>query len=342
MRRRNVLALVLGLAALAAAPARAQSTPPNTYTVTVVPNILYNPGIDHPELGDLYLPNNVPDPSPLPVVVVIHGGDWSNKSPERTKNYKNIVQMANALASSGIPAFAINYTLYDPKNAPQVGVWPQNLQDCKTAVQFLRVNAATYNLDPNRIGVAGTSSGAHLAALVATTDADHGGYEPVAPYPGVSSQVQAAFLMYGAMTDISAHNKPPHWLGPGATVQTELAATPITYVRAGLPPILLSHGTADTTVPIQQAFDYQSALVNATDPTPPDIAEWANGGQSVTYPSLPGLIQMDGLTHGFPIADTGKKDGFIYDLQPNLAAFFQITLPPPAQGGDGGGAGGGT
>ncbi len=53
--------------------------------------------------------------------------------------------------------------------------WVDDLRDVKTAVQFLRVNASTYNIDPNEIGAIGGSAGGHLALMAGLS---HGETDP--------------------------------------------------------------------------------------------------------------------------------------------------------------------
>jgi acetyl esterase/lipase len=287
--------------------------------VNVLPDIVYNQGAaDAPQLADLYLPQT-PPAGPMPAVVLIHGGEWKKGS----KEDGNIQLMAATLAQAGMAALAINYTLYDPHT--KIGSWPQNLQDSKTAVQWLRVNAGQYGIDTTEIGVAGTSAGAQLAALVAMTDAGHGGLEPTAPYPGVSTAVQAAWLMYCPCTAISTPWKTAPFLGKGATQATETAATPDTYVRPGLPPIILNHGSWDTLVPILQSIQFHAELAAVGTLPGPGQVDWKSG-LYITYPTTPGFIQMDELSHGFNIYDP-HVDRFDYDLRPNLTAFFQQYLP---------------
>jgi acetyl esterase/lipase len=290
-------------------------------------NITYNGGTGkNAEKGDLYLPTGLPPGTLMATVVVLHGGDWSTKS-KRGKDYADVVKISEALASAGIAAFAIDYTLYNPYT-PWLGAWPDNLQDTKTAIQWVRVNGGAYGLDPSRIGVTGTSSGAHLAALAAMT-LPSDGYEPTKPYPGVSTAVNAAFLEYCPCVDISANGKIPVWLGPNANQQTETDATPNTYVRPGVPPIMLVHGSADTTVPIAESYEFQTELVGVGALPGAGQVEWTDAdGPLITYATTPGLIIMDGLDHGFPIYE--KKPGFFYDLRPNLVSFFQQYMPPPA------------
>ena len=53
-----------------------------------------------------------------------------------------------------------------------IAIFPAAIHDCKTAIRFVRANAAKYQIDPEKIGVTGFSSGGHLAALLGTSGGD--------------------------------------------------------------------------------------------------------------------------------------------------------------------------
>src|SRR5260370_39954354 len=102
---------------------------------------------------DLYLPEKSDDP--LPLIIWIHGGAWMAGSKENPPGIE-LLKRGYALAS-------INYRL------SQHAKFPAQLEDCKAAIRWLRANATTYHLDPDRIGVWGASAGGHLVALLRTT-----------------------------------------------------------------------------------------------------------------------------------------------------------------------------
>jgi acetyl esterase/lipase len=105
-------------------------------------------------LGDLYLPKGL---SNAPVLVGVHGGGWQLGD---RKFYRN---WGSYLAKHGYAVFAIDYRLMNSG----MKTWPGVVGDCRAAVQFVRVNAVEFGLDPQRIGMIGDSAGAHLSALVA-------------------------------------------------------------------------------------------------------------------------------------------------------------------------------
>lgn len=141
---------------------------------------------------DLYKPKNSDEL--LPAVVCIHGGGWSKGS------RKGFGKIAKALANNGFVAVTIDYRLSG------VAPFPAQIQDCKAAVRWLRLNAEKYGIDTSRIGAIGHSAGGHLAALLASS----GGcaaLEGADENNTVSSSINAAVAM-GAQTDfLSERNK---------------------------------------------------------------------------------------------------------------------------------------
>ena len=89
---------------------------------------------------DLYLPEG---DGPHPVVVWIHGGGWKNGSRNKPKNL--------FLQKEGIAVASITYRLIPSQ-------WPSQLDDCRAAIRYLRQNADTYQLDPEAVGVMGSSA----------------------------------------------------------------------------------------------------------------------------------------------------------------------------------------
>jgi acetyl esterase/lipase len=108
-------------------------------------------------LGDLYQPASA---GPHPAVVLIHGGAWKVGSKSAYS-----ASWGNYLAERGYLVFSIDYRLSKPGEAN----WPKALLDCKAALQYLRGNAKSLDLDPERIAVGGDSAGGQLSAMLALT-----------------------------------------------------------------------------------------------------------------------------------------------------------------------------
>ena len=94
-------------------------------------------------------------PGPFPTVLDLHGGAWN------AKNRLAEEPMDRALAASGLLVVAVDLTL-----APEAP-YPACVQDANYAVRWLKANAATWNGDTSKIGIYGSSSGGHVAELLA-------------------------------------------------------------------------------------------------------------------------------------------------------------------------------
>ena len=177
----------------------------------------------------------------------------------------------DALLRGGYTVFTINH-----RATPRFH-YPEPIEDVQRAVRFVRHNAARFGVDPKRLGGVGESSGAHLIALVAMLGAPAipNDRDPVNGQPAtlqaVVTRAAPADLskMVGANTIATAVvvtlvNRLPTPMPDDQAVYR--AASPITHVSASSPPMLLTHGDADDTVPYQQAVDMEAALRNARVP----------------------------------------------------------------------------
>jgi acetyl esterase/lipase len=102
---------------------------------------------------DVYLPQFAA--TPLPAVLLIHGGGWKYFNKGAASGY------ARYLASNGFAAVTIDYRLSSEAN------WPTQLDDLRTAVRWLHSHGLDFGIDPLRMAVLGDSAGAHLAAMLA-------------------------------------------------------------------------------------------------------------------------------------------------------------------------------
>ena len=217
---------------------------------------------DRLEKLDLYLPKNRNAREKSPAVLLIHGGGWK----EGDKRQAREIEFGMTLAQNGFVAASINYALRS------AGKFPQNLQDCKNGIRYLRAHADELGIDPNRISVMGGSAGGHLALLVGYT-ADQPNLAPSQPYPGVSDKVSSVVDFYGisnlATRKETDPNGKPLKIDPldsatqsifGSTPQDWKKASPIAYVKRDVPPTLILHGKKDTTVDSDQSQELADAL----------------------------------------------------------------------------------
>lgn len=215
---------------------------------------------------DVYLPPECM-PGPYPAVLLIHGGGWRilDKGMAREKN------IGYTFAKAGYAVFSINYLLNevtkaeDGKIISEKVAWPQNFYDCKSALRWMRKEAATYNIDPTRIATMGGSAGGHLAMLVGATaksDAmNQGGL-----YTDQSNDVTCILNFYGVYTPRENWQACFAGATPEETVANLKAAAPSSYFDDGLPPIFITHGSADTIVGVEYSRDLVNELVKRNLP----------------------------------------------------------------------------
>ena len=245
MRALFALALLFGTPALlpaqtpAATPAKPKwslvkpTTPPGvtllTKEVAVYP--------EHTVTLLVYVPDKA---GQYPAILDIHGGGWSKRQVEQDR------PMMERLAARGFVTALVAYRLSTEAK------YPAALYDCKAALRYLRAHAEEFKIDPARVGVMGGSAGGHLSGLTAMTSGLPG-FEGDGPEPKQSSAVQACVVMAATMDLVKATEQKTgeaHLQFFGATAQEKPElygqASPITHVRAGVPPTIFIEGEKDT------------------------------------------------------------------------------------------------
>lgn len=229
---------------------------------------------------DLKLDLSIPEDVSNPVLVVwIHGGGW------RSGSYKN--NRVDWLVDHGIAVASISY------RKTQVAIYPAQIHDCKAAIRWLRAHATRYGYRSDRIIAAGGSAGGHLAALLGTSNGVAELEGTIGDQQESSSQVQAVISYFGLSdfplrhsTNGERHLSPTSGaytlLGGteehGMDPELERHASPVTWVSAKSAPMLWFHGTADTTVTVDQA--HRMAAVYAEHRLPCTVSLLEGGSHS--------------------------------------------------------------
>lgn len=210
---------------------------------------------------DLHIPET--GTGPYPLVVWLFGGGWFRGN----RRGRPIVRLIDDnLYKYGFAIAAVDYRLSGEAK------FPAQIEDCKTAIRFLRKNAHKYALNANQIGVWGFSAGAHLAALLGLTASTN--QFDLGEKPEISSQVQAvcAFAVTSDFRKLNSENSYEDPNDPDSAIarlfggpmreKMDLAtqASPLTYISKDAPPFLLLHGERDRIVPIEQSEILNNAL----------------------------------------------------------------------------------
>jgi acetyl esterase/lipase len=191
---------------------------------------------------------------PRPAAVLIHGGGWISFDKSTMRG------MGNFLARSGYVAVSVDYRLFHGSD----NRWPAQLDDVQKSVRWLRGNASKYNIDANRIGAFGHSSGAQLAALLGMEDTRDNSDPALAKY---SSRVQAVVDVSGPTDFLTDHDAAgdaflASFFGGDFTKLADVwrAASPVYHVDKSNAPFLIVHGTNDQDVSIAQAQELYDKL----------------------------------------------------------------------------------
>ena len=219
---------------------------------------------------DLWVPDTA---GPPPLVIWVHGGGFMFGDRRDLPETLRPNQVFDALLEAGLAVATIDYR--HALEAP----FPAQLHDAKAAVRYLRAHADELGISTGRIGIAGESAGAHIAALVGLT-AHRPDLEGSHGVVGPSSSVDVVVDWYGPVDLASMPRKAPPppvaaKLPPELLVAPEdqltrglegaaLAdASPVTHVTPEAPPFLLVHGSADWLVPFEQSEQLHAALTAA-------------------------------------------------------------------------------
>ncbi len=191
-------------------------------------------------LAHLFLPGSN-DPSPRPVVVFFHGGFWDAPTPTQ------FVPQCLHFASRGAVAVAA-----ETRTSAKNGTGPlEAIEDARDLIRWLRHNADTFNLDPNKITIGGAGGGAYLA-LLATMPKP----KLLPPIDGLDCYPQA-LILFSSLVNTAIK-------GPAADrfpdAKTAKRLSPTSLIRRKLPPILFLHGKSDRITPFDEVDKFRRRM----------------------------------------------------------------------------------
>jgi acetyl esterase/lipase len=198
-----------------------------------------------------------------PAVVFFFGGGWKSGTPGQ------FLPHCLHLAQTGLVAITVDYRVKDRHD-----VFPQEcVRDAKSAIRWVRTNAKRLGIDPDRIAAGGGSAGGHLAAATALVPGFDDG-ETINDKVGdntiaVSSMPNALILFNPAVVLAPVADHPDLMPADKFADIHERAngrpqeISPYHFVRAGLPPCIIFHGTNDEAVPFSTVQLFEKAMTAA-------------------------------------------------------------------------------
>ncbi len=229
----------------------------------------------------IYAPEGHQSSDRRPAIVFFFGGGWRGGTPAQ------FAPQARYLASRGMVAFLADYRVASRHGAKVKDC----VEDAKSAVRWIRANAARLGVDPDRIAAGGGSAGGHLAAATAIVP----DLEPKGEDQRISSAPNA-LVLFNPVLVLAPAEGGPEWPKEKADMLRERAGgdptlvSPYHHLRRGLPPAIIFHGRNDEAVPYETAEFFcqtMKSLGNRCE-----------------------LVGYDGVGHGF--FNYGRGDGKAY------------------------------
>ena len=170
-------------------------------------------------------------------IIFFHGGGWNSG------NYKQFERQSMYFASRGMIAISAEYRIKNKHGTTPI----QAMEDAKSAIRFLRLNAKSFFINPNRIAAAGGSAGGHLAAVTANIDL----FDNVNEDLGISSKPNL-LVLYNPVIDFGSRK----WLW----IDNPSDASPVHNISKGSPPTIILTGTNDKIVPVETIMNYKKIM----------------------------------------------------------------------------------
>ena len=169
-------------------------------------------------------------------IVFFHGGGWNSG------DYKQFERQSIYFASRGMVAFSVEYRIRNKHGTSPI----QAMEDAKSAIRFIRLNAELFSINPNRIAAAGGSAGGHLAAVAGNIDLFDNSSEDLT----ISSKPDLLIL----------YNPVLHYGRKWGWIDNPSNASPYENLSEGAPPTIILTGTQDKIVPVELIENYKKRM----------------------------------------------------------------------------------
>jgi acetyl esterase len=221
---------------------------------------------------------------PFRAAIIVHGGGWVAGDRKW-----NVEPLFRPLLDAGFVCFSISYRL-----AKQMALFGTAVEDVERAVGYVQAHAVEFNVDRAKIVLVGESAGAQLAAMAALGRNVSGIKAVVGLYtPTDLEQLARSSPVLPDLLRQGMQGSPLE----GVIVGRLREFSPIRHVRAGIPPFLLIHGTADALVPFDQSQNMCRAIRKAGGEC--DLLAVKGGGHGIRRWESAGLTSYKRLMIGW-------------------------------------------
>ena len=200
---------------------------------------------------DAYVPDGA---GPFPTVIIVHGGGFA-----RGDKQTYVPPLFEPLSQAGFAWFTINYRMH-----PQFK-FPAPIEDIEAAIRFVKAHAKEYKVDLSRVVLMGESAGGALVSFVGVQNNSAIKLAAIVPFYGVHDWQQRSEEEAAGKVGPSIWREffsVPAGSSPEA-IKRMKEVSAASYIKKGLPPFLLIHGTEDTQVYYQQSVVMQQRMKKA-------------------------------------------------------------------------------
>ncbi|MEE2943499.1 MAG: alpha/beta hydrolase [Verrucomicrobiota bacterium] len=189
-------------------------------------------------------------------IVICPGGGYGGLASHEGSTYAQFLQQ------HGINAFVLKYRLGSAGYRH-----PIMLGDAARAIRTVRTNAKKWNIDPEKIGIMGSSAGGHLASTM-ITHFDKGNPNASDPVDRASSRPNVGILCYPVITmgEFTHQGSKRNLLGKNPSKELTDLLSSEKQVRKDTPPTFVWHTAEDRPVPVENSMLFASALRKAAVP----------------------------------------------------------------------------
>lgn len=190
--------------------------------------------------------------------------------------------MAEWLSGRGIAGIVLKYRLPFGHHGIPSG-------DARQAMRIVRMHAEEWNIDPAKVGIAGSSAGGHLASTVGTRF-DYGNREASTPLERLSSRPDFMLLLYPVITlreSFGHMGSRKNLLGPGNNWALVSRYSNELHVSAETPPAFLVLADDDTAVPPRNSVEFYLALKEKNVPAEMHIFREGGHGFGMNKTGMP-------------------------------------------------------